>query len=120
MPFDPWGIEDHHKQVRERIQHLEHGLAQSVVGDVMVSYEVGHSITHGPVLDLPLIAILDEMILDVARGEGVAGPKTFMKSAVRFAIENRRAYDPSWVKKHKEAEDIESFYFGGSGAAYLI
>lgn len=119
MPFDPFGVDQHHEMVRDRIHRGEPGLAQSVVGDVLVSYEVGGSITHGPVLDRSLQSILDEMIVDVAHGEGIAGPRTFARGRVRFAIDDRREYPSHWIKKHAEADMLEHFYFGGSGEKYL-
>lgn len=119
MPFDPFGIDAYHAKVRENIAGGLEGFAQSEVDDILVSYEVGHSITHGPVLSKPIAKILDEMILDVARGEGVAGPKTFLTSRVRFAVDDRREFPEHRLKKHKEADDIEAFYFGGAGSALL-
>ncbi len=119
MNFDPFGVDRHHEEVRRRIADGQHGLAQSVVGDVLVSYEVGKSITHGPVLDRSIQSILDEMILDVARGEGIAGPETFARSRVQFAIEDRREYPKHWAKKHAEADLLQKFYLQGRGGSYL-
>lgn len=119
MPFDPFGIEAHHRRVRERIAAGEEGLAQSEVGTVRVSYEVGGSITHGGWLDLKLNEILDEIIVDVAREEGIAGPRTFLRSRITYMIEDRRDYPPHWKKKRKEADDIEAFYLRGAGAPLL-
>ena len=122
MPFDPFHSQAYHADLRQRIQNGESGLAQSEVGDVLVSYENG-SITHGgwiekPVKDL-LRDIVDEIIIDVARGEGICGPATFLRSRVVFMIEDRRLFADHWKKKQKEANDLEAFYLEGEGAQYL-
>jgi len=120
MPLDPFGIDQYHDSVLERIDRGEKGLAHSRVGNVRVSYEVGKSITHGPVIDRTIQSILDEMILDVARGDGKAGPETFAHSRVRFAIDNRREFPADWKEMHAEADLLEQFYFGdGGGGKYL-
>ncbi|WPZ32728.1 hypothetical protein T8K17_15925 [Thalassobaculum sp. OXR-137] len=119
MRFDPFGIDEHHANIRDRISRGDPGLAQSIVGDVLVSYEVGQSITHGPVLDRTIQSILDEMIVDVARGEGIASPQTFSRTRIRFAIDDRREYPAHWTKKHAEADLLERFYFSGEGERLL-
>lgn len=122
MTFDPFGIEAYHEDVRQRIARGEEGLAQSDVSGATVSFDAdGHpgSITYGPYLSLSATEILDEMIVDVARGEGVASNRTFDRDRVRWMIADRRKYPARWTKKHKQADDLEAYYFQGQGEVIL-
>jgi hypothetical protein len=73
VSFDPFAIHDYHDKVREKIEAGECGFAQSVVHEVMVSYESASF--RGPVYGYDpvafgttprLSAIQDQIIVDVA------------------------------------------------------
>jgi len=124
MPFDPFGLEEYHAKVREKIAGREPGWAQSQIGRVLVSYRRGRGFTgaHGlgdPRNDPFLHDVLDEMLIDVARGEGIASPATFDRDYVERAIEDRRLFPDHWTKKHRQADLLESFYINGAGAELL-
>ena len=79
----PFGVEGYHALVRRKIDAGVEGYAQSDVRGVLVSYDAGTGlpggITHGGFLDPRSVGIkdiIDEMVLDVARGEGVASDRT--------------------------------------------
>jgi hypothetical protein len=105
MPFDPFGIREYHENVARRIRDKEPGLAQSWIGDslggALVSLEAGR-LTGGPT-HANLTEVMDELMLDVARGEGGATSRAFSLKRIELMIENReRWYDP-WGKGRAEA-----------------
>ena len=108
MPqFDPFGVLKHHEGVRKRIADGEPGYAQSDVGGQIVSYDGSQYpgvITHASPLPMSISEVIEEMILDVARDEGIASPKTFPRSRAEWMIKDRRAHPSHWKKKHKEAD----------------
>ena len=123
MVFDPFGIQGYHDQIRARIDAGEPGFAQSMLGEVMVSYEAASF--QGPVFayhplgfrpPLQSSAILEEIILDVARGEGIASPTTFRRTRIKRMIEDRRAYPAAYPKMRPQAELLSAFYLGPNGA----
>ena len=122
MPFNP--VDDQHEEVREKIERREPGYAQSAVGEFLTSYERGFpgSITGGPLFATSITPILEEMIVDVARGEGIASPRTFDRIRIEWMIKDRRTYPNtiSWAKKHKQADLMEKFYLNGEGRELLI
>ena len=129
MPFDPFGIHEYHDKVREKIKAGEPGYAQSVVNDVMVSYEAasfrGPIFAYDPIgLGTPphINAILEEMILDVARAEGIASPKTFSRVRVQRLVDDLQSYPVDYVKPRRRAELLRRFYLepGGKGTGLLF
>ena len=53
--------------------------------------------------------MLQEMIVDVASGEGIASPRVFRRSLVNWMIDDRRAYPKkTWPKKDAEANRLET------------
>lgn len=127
MPLDLYGIEEYHEDIRRRIGENEPGLVQSVVGDVLVSWDrnsfwKGPTYSRDPYGRPDPAAILDEMIVDVARGEGIASDRTFNRSRIVWMVEDREAYpdEPRWAKKRNEALLLRAFYLdGGEGARHL-
>ena len=112
MPFDPFGLEETHETVREAIKARKIGFAQSDIDGVLVSYirhDFPGGLYHAP-MDPKKKAneILEEMMIDVARGEGAASDGTFDLAQLEWAIKDRRKYPTHWVKKHKEAELLQS------------
>ena len=118
MPWDPFGITAYHQKVRDEIARGTPGFAQSSVGDVLVSLEDGTP-THGHYLTRSLSEIIEEIIVDVARGDGIASPQTFSRSRVEYMITDRKAYSSNWPKKHAEARILEQFYIQGAGQGLL-
>ena len=112
MPFDPFGLEKVHENVERAIRDNEPGHAQSDVSGVLVSYirnDFPGGFYHAPMSSqMKAAEMLDEMMVDVARGEGMASPATFHRSQLEWAITNRRRYPERWVKKHKEATLLEA------------
>lgn len=111
MSFDFLKLEEKHKEVRKAVDDDEPGHAQSEVGDVLVSY-IRHAFPggffHAPMHPQKSAnEIIDEMMVDVARGDGIASKATFDLSQVKWAIADRRKYPEHWVKKHKEANLLE-------------
>ena len=94
-------------------------MSKGAVRDVPVSFEVEHSTTHGQYLNETLTELMEEMALDVARDEGVAGAKTSLRWRVQFMIENQCKYLECWLKKHKEPDLLESFHIHGDGQQSL-
>src|SRR5205085_5228747 len=99
VSFDPSAIHDYHDKVREKIETSEPGFAQSVVHEVMVSYEAASF--RGPVwgydpvaLGTPprVSAILEQIIIDVARGEGIASPRTFSRARVERLVADLQSF----------------------------
>jgi hypothetical protein len=129
MAFDPFAIYDHHDKIRAKIEAGEPGYAQSVVNEVLVSYETASF--RGPVYAYDVVAlgmtarvsaILDEMIVDVARGEGIASPRTFSRARVERLVADFLSFPVTYVKPHRRAELLERFYLesGSPGRELLL
>ena len=129
MSFDPAAIHEYHDKVREKIEAGEPGFAQSVVDDVMVSYEAASF--RGPVwgydpvaLGTPprLSAMLEQIILDVAKGEAIASPRTFSRARVERMVADLHSFPATWLKPRRRAELLASFYLaeGALGGALLF
>ena len=108
MPgFDPFGLEEIHQDVWEKIKSKRPGCAQSDVGVRLVSF-IAHgfpgSIFHAHYLDKGIGAIIEEIILDAARDEDIVSDRTFSEDRVDFMIKDRDAYPNHWVKKHRESD----------------
>jgi hypothetical protein len=105
MPFDPFGIDKHHADVRRRINEGEPGLAQSYIGSALASYEVDGNGWGTFTGNVPAgIDAVGELILDVARDEGIASSKVFSKHRVTWMISDREAYPDHFPKQHAEAK----------------
>ncbi len=128
MNFDPFGIEEYHEDIRARIGAGEPGFAQTILGEVMVSFEAasfrGPVFAHFPISLAMLMSssdVLEEMILDVARKEGIASPTTFRRRRVERMVEDRRAYPAAYPKMRRQAELLHDFYLKpGAEAANLL
>ena len=108
MAFDPFGVLAYHETVRERIGRGEPGLAQSFVGSELVSYEVNESGWGQATGNLPAgVDAVDEIILDVARDEGIASSRVFAMARVNWMIADRKAYPAHFPKKQAEAALLE-------------
>ena len=129
MLFDPSAIHEYHDNVRAKIEAGESGFAQSVVDDVMVSYETASF--RGPIWGYDpiafgtttrLSAILEEMIIDVARGEGIASPRTFSRARVERLVADLQSFPASYLKPRRRAELLHSFYLAeeAPGSALLF
>ena len=108
MAFDPFGVLAYHQTVRERIARDDPGLAQSFVGSELVSYEVnenGWGQLTGNVH--ASVDAVDEIILDVARAEGIASSRVFAMARVNWMIADRKAYPPQFPKKQAEVALLE-------------
>jgi len=126
--FDPREIHEYHDKVRAKIEAGEPGFAQSVVDDLMVSYESASF--GGPVHGYdPLVvgttrrasAILEQMILDVARGEGIASPRTFSRARVERLVADLQSFPSTFLKPHRCAALLQSFYLAdGSAGSELL
>lgn len=114
MPFDPFGIEAYHESVRQKIAADEPGYAQSEIHDgskdVTVSFEKGALTYSGLYDENNTNKIIDEIIINVARDEGLASKQTFREFRIHFMIKDRRAYPPHWKRKHKEADLLRVYY----------
>jgi hypothetical protein len=117
VPFDPFAIHDYHDKVRAKIEAGEAGFAQSVVEEVMVSYEAAGF--RGPVYAYDLVAfgttprvsaILEEMIIDVARGEGIASPRTFSRARVERLVADMQSFPATYLKPRERARLLQRFY----------
>ena len=103
-------VEEHHADVRRKISAGEEGYAQSDVEGQIVSYSAPHypgTMTHSFPISKGIGQILEEMILDVARDEGIASPKTFSRDRAEWMVRDRLAYPSYWKKKHKEAALVQ-------------
>jgi hypothetical protein len=129
VSFDPFAIHDYHDKVREKIEAGEPGFAQSVVNEVMVSYESasfrGPLYAYDPVSfgTTPRVsAILEEMIVDVARGEGIASPSTFSRARVERLVADLQSFPTTYLKPHQRAELLRRFYLadGAPGGGLLF
>ena len=134
MPLDIWKLEEYHAEFRQRILADERpGLVQSVIGDVLVSWELdglagptyayNPSNTWGESVPPNAGRMLDEVILDVVTGEGIATSGSFRRSRIVWMAEDREAYpdNSTWAKKHREARQLREFYLADDapGAKYL-
>src|SRR4051794_22224710 len=117
MTFDPFAIHDHHDKIRAKIEAGEPGYAQSVVNEVLVSYESASF--RGPVYAYDVVAlgmmarvsaILDEIIVDVARGEGIASPRTFSHARVERLVADFLSFPVTYLKPQRRAQLLEQFY----------
>ena len=120
--FDPFETERYHDTVRRRIQNGEPGLAQSEVDNVLVSYDregSPGSMTYSGFLEMSVREILDEIILNIARGEGIASESTFDRGRVEWMIDDRRQRPESFDELHAEADLLESHYINGEGTNLL-
>ena len=129
MPFDPFGIQEYHDEIRSRIEAGEPGYAQTYVGDIMVSFEAASF--RGPVFAFNPLgfslypnnhSLLEELIVDVARQEGMASPRTFRRVRIERMIEDRQAYPAAYPKMRRQAELLQNFYIdgGAEGEKYLF
>ncbi|MEM9059942.1 MAG: hypothetical protein AAGD13_05725 [Pseudomonadota bacterium] len=108
-------LDHYHRTVRHRIISDEPGWAQGEITGVLVSYNRTQGLTAAPV---PRNA-LDELLVDVAREEGIASPGTFSRAYVRQRIDELRMR-PAWtLKSHRQAHLLEAFYLNGDGYQYL-
>jgi hypothetical protein len=113
MGWDPFGIEKEHARVRKAIAAGDEGYAQSDVSGTMVSIHVDGDgppdIIRAPLDGMKYHDMLQEMIVDVASGEGIASPRVFRRSFVNWMIDDRRAYSKeTWPKKDAEANRLET------------
>jgi len=118
MPYDPFGILRHHEEVRQKILAREPGYAQTVIGDVMVSFEAASF--HGPVFaNYPMSMgglvvrtsdVIDQIILDVARGDGIASPFCFSRARVARIVNDYESYPETFVKLHRVARTLADYY----------
>ena len=129
MSFDPLAIYEYHDKVRAKIEAGESGFAQSVLDDVMVSYESASF--RGPMYGYDPIAfgttprvsaMLEKMIIDVARGEGIASPRTFSRARVERLVADLQSFPPTYLKPRRRAELLHAFYLadGAPGSALLF
>jgi len=129
VSFDPFAIHDYHDKVREKIEAGECGFAQSVVHEVMVSYESASF--RGPVYGYDpvafgttprLSAILDQIIVDVARGEGIASERTFSRARVERLVTDLLSFPVTYLKQRRRAELLRRFYLddGAPGGKLLF
>ncbi|WP_119422192.1 hypothetical protein [Desertibaculum subflavum] len=114
---DPFRVHDYHDQVRARIAAAEPGYAQSVIDDVMVSFEAASF--RGPVyaydplafgMTPRLSAMLDQMIVDVAHGEAIASPQTFSRARIERLVADLRSFPATYLKQHRRAALLHDFY----------
>jgi hypothetical protein len=129
VSFDPLAIHEYHDRVRAKIGAGELGFAQSVVKEVMVSYESASF--RGPIYGYDPVAfgttprasaILEQMIIDVARGEGIASPRTFSRARVERLITDLQSFPATYLKPRRRAELLHAFYLaeGAPGSALLF
>ncbi|MEL7470116.1 MAG: hypothetical protein AAFN27_16810 [Pseudomonadota bacterium] len=108
-------IDHHHRAVRRRIIGDVPGWAQTEIAGNLVSYSRTEGITGAPAPGNALA----EMLVDVARDEGIASPGTFSRSFVAQRIDDLRRR-PAWaLKAHRQAHLLEAFYLNGDGGQYL-
>jgi hypothetical protein len=129
MSFDPFAIHDYHDKVRAKIEAGEPGYAQSVINEVLVSYETASF--RGPVYAYDVVALgitvrvsalLEEMIIDVARGEGIASPRTFTRARVERLVADFLSFPVMYLKPRRHAELLQQFYLddGAPGGELLL
>ena len=117
------GVDSFHEAVRDKIRNREPGWAQSDIGGSTATYSRWTGWTGTGLYtsrDNPFLHDqLDEMLLDVARGEGQATDATFHKPYVERKIEGLKLY-ASWnLKPHAQAKTLEDFFINGPGASML-
>lgn len=121
MASDPFRIHDYHDKVRARIAAREPGFAQSVIDDVMVSYEAASF--RGPVyaydpmapgMTPRVSALLEQMIIDVAHGEAIASPSTFSRARIERLVSDLRSFPETYLKPRRRAELLHDFYLADS------
>ena len=127
MVFDPFGLEDYHQRIRERILAQEPGYAQTVISDVMISYEAAAvrgltfaSSLFGDGWPARQAHILDELIIDVAHGEAIASPHTFSRPRIQRMVEEFRGCPDNYVKLRQRAELLNDFYLKKSAIGRLL
>jgi hypothetical protein len=115
--FDPFVMHTYHDKIRAKIEAGEPGFAQSVVNDVMMSYETasfrGPTYVYDPLafgMTPRLSAILEQMILDVARGEAIASARTFSRARVERLVADLQSFPVTYLKPRRRAELLERFY----------
>jgi len=127
VSFDPSAIHDYHDKIRAKIEAGEPGFAQSVVDEVMVSYETASF--RGPVFAYDSLAlgtttrasaILDRMVVDVARGEAIASPRTFSRARIERLVSDLRSFPLTYLKPHRRAELLEKFYLAENAAGSAL
>jgi hypothetical protein len=83
----------------------------------MVSYESASF--RGPVYGYDPVAfgttprvsaILERMIIDVARGEGIASPRTFSRARVERLAADLQSFPATYLKPRRRAELLHTFY----------
>lgn len=116
--WDPFGVEAYHRQVRDAIAHGVPGFAQGRVGGVTVSLENGDP-TYDYFLFQDMTDIVEIVIVDIARGKGMASAGAISRSLVESLIESCRHYPGDWPEKQGEAKLLENFYLKGPGRALL-
>lgn len=115
VPFIPTSdsadIQAYHSNVRRAIENGTRGYARSDVGGVLVSLRrEGNvtSLTHAPIQSANLADIIQEMMLDVAEGTGIASPGAFARHAANSTVGDLRAFPESiWPRKHALAKQLE-------------
>jgi hypothetical protein len=129
VSFDPLAIHDYHDKVRAKIDAGEPGFAQSVVNEVMVSYESASF--RGPIYAYDTVsfgttarvsALLEQMIIDVAHGEGIASPRTFSRARVERLVADLSSFPVTYLKPRRRAELLQRFYLdnGAPGGSLLF
>jgi hypothetical protein len=127
MSFDPFAIHDYHDKVRAKIETGEPGYAQSVINEVLVSYETASF--RGPVYAYDVVALgttvrvsalLEEMIIDVARGEGIASPRTFSRARVERLVADFLSFPATYLKPRRRAELLQFYLDNGAPGGELL
>lgn len=116
--WDPFGVEAYHRRVRDAIAHGVPGFAQGHVGNVTVSLENGDP-TYDFFLAQDMTEIIEDVIVDIARGKGIASSGAISRTLVESLISNCRHYPGAWQAKQDEAKLLEDFYLKGPGQALL-
>lgn len=121
----PFKIDDHHKDIALKIKHDVEGHAQATVDHTLISYSRGWpgTMTHVPIPNPQVWGfpeILEQMIVEVAAGRGIASPKTFLETRVLHMIKDRELYPSYRADKHQEAAMLKAFYVDGDGKALLF
>ena len=62
------------------------------------------------------------MIIDVARGEGIASPRTFSRARVERLVTDLRSFPVTYLKLRERAELLQRFYLveGAPGGELLF
>ena len=130
-------IDKIHDDVKRRIESGEPGLAQSQIGvsdpnkpqypgEVRTSYDgAAFSYAFSPYPGIPSYimndVIYDEMVLDVALGQGIASEAVFSRLRVAKMVSDNLAYNSNFPSKHKIGKALQAFYLddGAPGAKHL-